>query len=86
MYKLIRKDGQKYTFDYNGVEVTTSGKVVFIGLTGDSPFGVSSAIDSNGDKYSVRWRVMPDKDWGFIGNEQELCDWSRPWSIEKRAK
>ena len=28
MYKLIRKDGQKYTFDYNGVEVTTSGKVV----------------------------------------------------------
>nr|DAW32264.1 MAG TPA: hypothetical protein [Caudoviricetes sp.] len=74
MYKLIRNDGQKYTFDYDGVEVTTSGKVIFIGLNGDSPFGVSSATDSDGNEYSVRWRVKLDKDWNFINNERELCD------------
>src|SRR5690625_367048 len=63
------------------LEVALTQQAYIEGNTNERPVYKANGIDSEGNEYEVTWEVVDN--WEEIEDEQEMCDWDIPVSIEK---
>src|SRR5699024_2811042 len=63
------------------IEVALTKQGYSDGNTNERRVYKANGIDAEGNKYEVTWDVVDN--WKEIEDEQEMCDWDRPVSIEK---
>src|SRR5690625_1725417 len=66
---------------YIDTEVALTQQAYIDGPADETPFYKASGIDKEGNEYEIEWSVK--ENWEQIEDEEEMCDWDSPVSVEK---
>lgn len=65
--------------EWEGKELRTTQDPHIDGQVGEHPYYEASAIDAEGNEYSVIWDVRDE--YEEIDDESSMCDWNNPVSV-----
>lgn len=63
------------------LEVALMQRAYIDGPVDETPYYKAAGIDQEGNEYEVKWNVVDG--WEYIEDEQEMCNWDDPESIDK---
>jgi|SRR5690625_1060487 len=66
---------------YIDTEVALTQQAYIDGQMDEAPVYKALGIDDEGNKYEIEWSVKDN--WEQIEDEEEMCDWDSPVSVEK---
>lgn len=67
--------------EFVNLEVALTQQAYIDGNADERPVYKANGIDPEGEEYEVTWDVVDN--WEEIEDEEEMCDWDNPVSIEK---
>lgn len=67
--------------DFDGKKYSLEQQAYIDGIQDRELYYKASALDAEGNKCVVVWDVVDN--WEQIEDEQEMCDWESPISIER---